>query len=111
VINEKVSVDDIIRILNSAVSDDKNAINELVNTRVVCNKKLADHESIQVGKIDGKYRVGILGILNGIFGVDENEWGVIAAEFDKEKKLVRFIRFKGNTKGKGMEIPLTDEVI
>ena len=37
------------------------------------------------------YEVGILGLLNGLFGVDEKQWGAIAAEMDPSGHVRRFV--------------------
>lgn len=91
---ESVTVDEVIDLLNDALGDDPDAMQALVETRVPCNQKLADHPTIQVGTVEPlvifntkeseeipQYRVGLLGILNGIFGIGESGSGQIAAEF------------------------------
>jgi hypothetical protein len=90
---EKISLSQVIGILNSAIRADRKAIQTLIESRKPCNKKLANHPSIQVGynKRSKKYRVGLLGMLNGLFGVDKNMFGGISAVFTtKLKKLIRF---------------------
>ena len=83
-----------VKVLNEAIESDPIAMNQLINSRVMCNAALADHPSIQVGK-DTRYTevwwVGLLGIINGIFGVDENGWGFIEAEVRDDNGMV--IRF------------------
>jgi len=83
-IAEKITLDDAITVLNRAVEADADAIYKLVEQRVHCNKTLADDPTIQVGNYHeaGKFSVGLLGILNGLFGVNEKGWGAIAAVFD-----------------------------
>ena len=80
-IKESVIVDEVIALLNEAVALDRKAMENLLNARVECNEALADHPTIQVSNyfVPGKYVVGILGILNGIFGISETGFGVIAA--------------------------------
>jgi hypothetical protein len=87
-----------VRVLNEAVKADRMAIVNLIDHRVPCNEELAEHPSIQVsckrpGEKGGVIgcKVGMLGIINGIFGVDEQDWGFIAAEMDAEGRVVRFI--------------------
>lgn len=82
-ISETISVDHVIEVLNRATESDKSAILALVNTRVFCNRKLADDPTIQVrDTLDGTYLVGVLGILNGLFGVDKSGYGAIAIEYE-----------------------------
>jgi hypothetical protein len=64
----------------------------LINVHVACNQAMADHPTVQVAQLeDGTFAVGLLGILNGLFGADENGQGYIAAGHDEEE-LVWFCR-------------------
>lgn len=74
----QVNINDVVNLLNDALKVDPQAVTALINTRVQCNNELADHPTIQVGLFDGEYRVGLLGILNGIFGIADDGWGPIA---------------------------------
>ncbi len=95
----EVTVEQVVEVLNQALKADDVALTDLIQTRVACNKKLAGHSSIQVGLAPGCnpedknlfYEVGILGLLNGLFGVDENQWGAVAAEMDKAGHVHRFV--------------------
>lgn len=95
-IKESVTVDDVITLLHQAVALDPAAMQELVNHRVLCNEWLAVHPTIQVHseeRPDAVARVGLLGILNGIFGCDARGYGIIAAVFsDDTGKLIGFGR-------------------
>ena len=76
----------IVSVLNEANDLDPVAIGQLVSHRVKCNDALADHPTIQVGKIDGPdVVVGLLGLINGLVGVRDNSWGYIAMEWDSEE--------------------------
>jgi hypothetical protein len=100
---ESVTVDEAISLLNEAIALDTDAMTALVGARVECNRALAGHSTIQTfGPADPDppavpptqgYRVGLLGILNGLFGIRENGWGEITARFD-EGRLVCFQRTK-----------------
>lgn len=88
-----VTVDDAIRVLNEAVAADQDAISHLVNDRVACGQELADHPTIQVavhGPAD--HSVGLLGILNGIFGADADGWGFITAGSEDDGTVIQFMR-------------------
>ena len=95
----EVTVEQVVELLNQALKADDVALTDLIQTRVACNKKLAEHSSIQVGLAPGCnpedknlfYEVGILGLLNGLFGIDEKQWGAIAAEMDKAGHVHRFV--------------------
>lgn len=91
-LKESVTIDEAIALLNEAVDLDADAMHRLVNKRVRCNAALADHPAIQVLN-SAPSAVGLLGILNGLFGVDERGWGAITAVYDGEK-LAYFIRSK-----------------
>lgn len=88
-----VSVDDIISLLNELIELDRPAIAALIVNRVPCNSALADHPTVQCGSQHGGYHVGLLGIINGMFDVDEQSWGPIRCEFS-ECDLLRFSRVK-----------------
>ena len=89
---DSVTIQEVVDLLNGAMEDDPEAIQNLVNSRVECNAKLTEHPTIQVGSYyeEGKNHVGLLGIFNGLFGVDDEGWGPIAAVFDDDDKLLRF---------------------
>lgn len=80
----------IVSVMNDAIGQDREAIEKLVAARVPCNEGLAQHPTIQVGKHKEASGVGLLGILNGIVGVDVDGWGCIAANFDDDGKLSHF---------------------
>ena len=96
---DEVTVGQVVELLNQALQADDAALTDLIQTRVACNEKLAKHSSIQVGLAPGCdpedkklfYEVGILGLLNGLFGVDEKQWGAIAAEMDPSGHVRRFV--------------------
>jgi hypothetical protein len=92
---DSVTLDEVIDLLNDAVSDDPWAMDMLLEQRVYCNERLANHQTIQVRKAEplvvfntqmseeiSRWQVGILGILNGIFGIDERGMGRIQAVFN-----------------------------
>ena len=96
-IKNEIIIDEVINFLNSLLEIDNDAITELFNDRVSCNEKLANHDTVQVRGYDpitnqktDKYSVGILGILNGLFGIDENGCGGIIMYLDDNKKIKYF---------------------
>ncbi len=100
--------DDLIAFLNSLVAIDAAAIHTLVEARVTCNTKLADHRSVQAVQVDvGVYNVGLLGILNGYCGtVDAGKhvgWGPITAVY-VHGRLVRFERTEKDEWRLGMDV-------
>lgn len=91
-------VDRFLTFLNELVLLDREAVENLIETRVKCNQQLASHPTVQVmNAAEGAPIVGLLGILNGLVGVQPEGsvnpgWGYIAASFDDNEKLVKFIR-------------------
>lgn len=79
-----------VSILNELLGNDRRAIESLFGIRVPCNKKLADHPTAQVFQIAQKYYlIGMLGLLNGLFGSDKDGWGCICMEV-RYGKIERF---------------------
>jgi hypothetical protein len=95
-IKESVTLDEVLALLNEAVELDAVAVNALVESRVRCCKALSAHPTIQVVQVDGEeelFLVGLLGILNGCFGVDDRGYGPIAAVVDESPpRVVGFCR-------------------
>lgn len=89
-INQQI-IDIAIDILNEALEADREAICKLLDYKVECNDSLANHATIQVGMLNGKSQVGMLGIINGLFGVDEDGYGFICYEYDNNG-VIRFKR-------------------
>lgn len=92
----------IIEYLNSLVTLDQEAMSRLIEIRTPCNDKLTNHETVQVLEeiIDNKpeYKVGLLGILNGMCGIDEDGCGFVMAVCDGDNNLIKFIHKKDRNK-------------
>jgi hypothetical protein len=79
VINEAI-VTAIVETMNRALAADHDAVRTLVLHRVTCNGALAGDPTIQA---DGAPSVSVLGVLNGVAGIDESSgWGGVAALFE-----------------------------
>lgn len=72
-IKDSVTVQDVCDLFNEIVRDDPECARALVETRVPCNEAIADHPTIQVNLFEGDdtAKVGLLGFLNGLFGINE----------------------------------------
>jgi len=91
----------VVHHLNNFLLHDSKAISDLFNHRVECNEELANHPTVQVRgyEFDGdtqvrptkKFKVGLMGILNGICGVDEKDIGYIAMCVDDNGNIEQFI--------------------
>jgi hypothetical protein len=96
-ITEKEFAEYIVNFMNELLEYDKNAIACLIANRVPCNEKLSDHPTVQVMRQNDGYTVGLLGILNGLIGCDNNFQGYIGFEFQPDEEssfrtsLSRFI--------------------
>jgi hypothetical protein len=77
-----ISVEEAVRVLNSAAKADPKAMDALISARVPCNETLANHPTIQVQGDIGEAQVGLLGILNGLFGINHSGRGHIEAIYD-----------------------------
>ena len=83
----------VVDILNHALSVDHRAMQGLFEVRIQCTEALANHPTIQVAteNVDDpamRHSVGLLGILNGLFGVDSKGYGPISCVFSTEDKHI-----------------------
>jgi hypothetical protein len=89
-IKETLDVEATLAFLNELTALDPKAMEALVGLRAPCNEALLNHPTVQVTDYhDDKIpRVGILGLLNGLFGTYEDGpkkgWGPIAAYWEKD---------------------------
>lgn len=91
-IRQEVTIDELIAYLNELWSIDPAAMAALVESRVPCNEELAQHETCQVSGAVGDARVGLLGVINGIFGVDDAGRGPVAANYsDSSNEFLGFV--------------------
>ena len=89
-VQDKISIKETVDYLNDLLKVDPDAINALFSIRVGCNKSLADHPTLQVIGLSKDYFIfGIIGLLNGLFGIDEHGWGHISADCEGSK-ITRF---------------------
>ena len=77
--------------LNELLALDSRTTQALFDIRVSCSPKLDDHPTVQTAGTKEEPLLGILGILNGIIGVDKNSRGLICAEYNDDGVLVGFI--------------------
>lgn len=82
---------DAITVLNRIHAADPTVLPALIGYRVPANGALVDDPTVQVGEpTPGEYRLGFLGVLNGIFGIRPDGQGYIGARFDGTGRLLRF---------------------
>ena len=79
---------DALQVLNEAVRLEPDAISALMFNRVTIGEELAHHPTIQCRQVGrDRYEVSALGLINGLFGADEDHWGFIFAHVDNEDPL------------------------
>lgn len=82
---------DVVKLLNALAAIDPIAIIALINHRVPCGGGILDHATVQAGRnAVGSPEVGMLGILNGLFGTFSDGWGCITAEISDDETKIRF---------------------
>jgi len=98
---KSITPDEAILVLNRLLQKDSQAIQRIFTIRVQCNEDLASDETCQVRQeSEGKYTVSPIGIINAIFGIDEEKCGFIAyslgTDIDPEENgfIQKFHRFK-----------------
>jgi hypothetical protein len=88
----------VVTLLNDLLILDSVAVRQLVSARVPCNSLIAKHPTVQVfvrPSTPGQ-SLGILGILNGLIGVNDAGWGGVCAVFDTQGNILRFERSQPN---------------
>lgn len=89
-VKSRISIQKTVDFLNELLEIDRCTITALFSSRICCNSLLADHPTVQVGVLSKNYfQVGMIGILNGLFGIDEHGWGHIIADYE-DGELLRF---------------------
>lgn len=92
---EFVTPQNVVDTLNKLYEMDKDAVQGLTDYRVACNEAITGHPTVQVGNADiwrkarpdlhlsenAEHTVGLIGILNGFFGMNENRSGPIAGVY------------------------------
>ncbi len=85
-----ITAQSIVDLLNELVVIDPAALHDLVETRVLCHNPtgIENHRTVIPSDEDGPLKLGLLGVLNGIAGLDDER---IEAGFDDvTKRLVKF---------------------
>lgn len=91
-----------VETLNDLFKRDPGALRRLARARVGCNKALATHPTCQVQQVDDPVllEVGMLGVLNAIFGCGADGRGYIAANYDDNGEFVGFVTLAPDEVGK-----------
>jgi len=86
-IKDSVTVQDVCDLFNDVIEKDPGCAKALIETRVPCNAAIADHPTIQVMAEGDETRVGLLGFLNGMFGIGEDGMGPICVVMNDDGSL------------------------
>jgi len=86
--------------LNELLEADEDAISQVLDYGILCNNTLADHPTCQVrhpvlGDND-QCRVSALGVINGIFGTNENGRGWISVSYEQDEEGFKILCFNLN---------------
>ena len=92
VLKQSITPSDVCELLNELLKLDYDCASGLVSYRQQCNESVAAHQSIQVQQYKGDPfpKVGIVGVLNGLFGIREDGMGAFCAEVDDNGELITF---------------------
>lgn len=89
-IRAEITPAQVVDFLNGAAALDPKAMWNLIQARIGCAPELANHPTIQVGQVPGSpgfWDVGMLGVINGMFGVHDDGpakgMGAIWVQYDK----------------------------
>ena len=84
-INETISIDNVIEYLNSVLDADPLALRALLCAFVPCNDRLAKHPTAIVSAewIEGP-TIGLMGLINGMFGISEDNYAAICYKIDTD---------------------------
>lgn len=89
-IKQSITAEDMCDIINELIHLDLKCANKLFSTRVSCNRDIAKHEAIQVNLDDNlNPTVGIIGLLNGMFGAKKDGSGIIVLAVDTDNIPIR----------------------
>ena len=91
-LKNSINPQDVCDLLNELLKLDYHCVKTLVSHRVRCNEAIAGHPTVQVQKfIDDEHpKVGLIGILNGLFGIREDGVGAICCETNESGKIIKF---------------------
>lgn len=87
-----MDIDVIIDYLNEMLELDRDAIDSLIRNSVPVNEAIAEHPTCTVYKQNGGYKLGMLGLLNGLIAKHTNYY--LTMEFENsEGEMKKFLKF------------------
>lgn len=96
-IKESVTIEDCVNYLNSLTKADPLAMRAFLCIRMPCNYELAIHPIAQISDSWEEWHtvgftIDLMGIINGLFGIDKNNWGLIAYKLSEDGKVFEFFK-------------------
>ena len=89
-LKRSITVQDVCNLLNEMLACDYGATHDLLCFHTRCNNELLTHPTIQVIHAGADIpTVGILGVLNGLFGVNDDNRGPISCVWENDY-IIRF---------------------
>lgn len=87
-----VTPQEVCDLLNELLKLDYDCVRKLLSYREVCNELVANHPTVQVQQHSGDEfpTVGIVGILNGLFGTTEEGMGALCYEIEDDGTILGF---------------------
>lgn len=92
-LKQSVTPQEVCDLLNEFLKLDCSCAQRLLSHHEVCNVPVANHPTIQVQMYyynEEPPKVGIVGILNGLFGTSENGMGALCYEIDGNGTILGF---------------------
>jgi len=87
-----VTPEDVVALLNEMLDIDPVATQLLVKQRIRCNHKMKKHNDLQINLDNNNDpKVGLLGVLNGLFGKSPKGYGFILAQISEGGQYLKFI--------------------
>jgi len=80
-LKETISVQDVLDRLNSLLALDRQVMERLFTIRFICNDAISQDPDTQVLQTQGGVKFGVVGLLNTLFGADDDGMGAIAAQY------------------------------
>ena len=83
--------EDVAGLLNEMLDIDPVSTKALIKHRVVCNHKMKKHYDLQINVDDPNFpKIGLLGVLNGLFGKSPKGNGFIVAKISEGGQYLNF---------------------
>ena len=92
-----ITIDELVDFLNEIAELDRSTLSTFMQMRARCtNKSIPNHPTIQVHeRKDGVCLVGMLGLLNGLFGKYGDGFGPIVVHYDEDDQIECFEYYQG----------------